>query len=226
MTSAAGRAVPRALGVVGRPAGLRLLAAAAATALALLGATAPATADLSEQDKADIARVEAYLNGLTTMKARFIQIDNRGRVKEGWIYIERPDKMRMEYDPPFNMLAIAYNGKLDYHDPTVPITSFINISLTPMADLVKERIRLNGSKLMVTEVERRPGSLRLTLAQKSDPNGRKVVLTFADNPLELRQWSIWTKYGEKNRITLMNAEWGVKFEPKLFWFVDPMESSE
>ena len=221
--SALEEAVSRAPAAALRAGGRAL---AALFLIAAIGAVGPASAELSDRDKADVARVEAYLNGLTTVKSRFIQIDNRGRVKEGWLYIERPDKMRMEYDPPFNMLAIAFNGRLNYHDPTVPITSFINISLTPMADLVRKNIKLNGAKLRVTRVERWPGSLRLTLSQKSDPNGRKVVITFADNPLELRQWSIWTKYGEKNRITLMNAEWGVHFEPKLFWFIDPMESTE
>jgi len=182
-------------------------------------------AELSDQDKGDVARVEAYLNTISTLKARFIQVDRRGEVKEGKIFLQRPDKMRMEYDPPFNMVVVAFNGRLDYHDPTVPITSFINISLTPMADLAKPVVKLSG-KLSVEEVARTPGSLRLTLAQSSDPNARKVVITLADNPLELRQWSLWTKYGEKNRITLMDPEWGAVFEPKLFWFVDPMESQD
>jgi hypothetical protein len=61
------------------------MARCVATILALLGfwtlaagAAEPKRAALSEQDKADVTRAESYLNGITTLKARFLQISPNG----------------------------------------------------------------------------------------------------------------------------------------------------
>jgi len=38
---------------------------------------------LTAQDRADIARIETYLNGLKTLKARFLQVAPDGRTSQG-----------------------------------------------------------------------------------------------------------------------------------------------
>lgn len=45
-------------------------------------------AALSAADKADLARIETYLNSLTTMESRFLQFSEQG-VAEGRIYLDR-----------------------------------------------------------------------------------------------------------------------------------------
>jgi outer membrane lipoprotein-sorting protein len=50
----------------------------------------PAGAALSERDRADLARIEAYLNALTTLRARFLQIAHNGASAEGTAWIARP----------------------------------------------------------------------------------------------------------------------------------------
>src|SRR5688572_27578396 len=55
---------------------------------------------LTPQDQEDIARVEQYLNAITTLEARFSQIVERGPPLTGTFYIKRPGKLRFQYDPP------------------------------------------------------------------------------------------------------------------------------
>ena len=71
---------------------------------AALGAT---ELKLTEADRALVKRVEDYLNGLTTLQARFLQSSSNGSYAEGDIYVERPSRMRFEYDPPVPLLIIA-----------------------------------------------------------------------------------------------------------------------
>ena len=69
--------------------------------LALVTMTATATAaELSLDDQEDIARVEAYLNNVTTLKANFLQINAEGQFARGTVRINRPGRARFEYDPP------------------------------------------------------------------------------------------------------------------------------
>ena len=77
-----------------------------ALALALGGAAAGSAA---EGDAAAIARVERYLNGMTTLKADFLQVAHDGSVGEGTLFISRPGKLRLEYAPPLAMLRNAPN---------------------------------------------------------------------------------------------------------------------
>ena len=64
---------------------------------------------LSGQDKADIARIEAYLNALDTLRSQFVQLSSGGNFAEGVIYIERPKRLRLQYTNPPNIQVYA-NG--------------------------------------------------------------------------------------------------------------------
>ncbi len=59
-----------------------LLSTAALLPLGLAAHAAPHAA-LTAQDQADIKRIEAYLNGLTTLKAHFMQVAQDGGVSAG-----------------------------------------------------------------------------------------------------------------------------------------------
>src|SRR5690606_14235092 len=66
----------------------------------------PAAAALTGTDHADIQRVERYFNDVDTLKARFRQIAEDGGIAQGTIYLRRPGRMRVEYDPPVPVLLV------------------------------------------------------------------------------------------------------------------------
>ena len=80
--------------------GLLPLAASPRTASAQAKALTP-------QDRADIARIEAYLDTLRTLKGRFLQVAPNGATSGGNAWLERPGRMRFEYDPPAPFLLVA-----------------------------------------------------------------------------------------------------------------------
>src|SRR5690349_24256105 len=100
----------------------------AATLLPSFARAAP----LSPRDRADIARVEAYLNGLKTLKAHFIQTTEDGQMSEGTAWLQRPGKMRFQYKPPAPFLLIAGHGVLTFHDSSLQQTSNIPLGRTPL----------------------------------------------------------------------------------------------
>ena len=61
-------------------------------------AAAAEVAHLSEAARADIARVETYLNRLRTLKGRFLQVASTGSLAEGTVYLSRPGRLRFEYE--------------------------------------------------------------------------------------------------------------------------------
>ncbi|HSR72204.1 MAG TPA: outer membrane lipoprotein carrier protein LolA, partial [Kiloniellales bacterium] len=67
------------------------------------------TAALSPDDIAAVRRAIDYLNGIESFEARFLQVSSDGGIAEGDVVVDRPGKLRFDYDPPVPVLIIA-NG--------------------------------------------------------------------------------------------------------------------
>ena len=191
-----------------------LLSAAAVLPLTLAARAAPG-AVLSAQDKADIARVEAYLNGLKSLKAHFMQVAQDGGISEGTAWLERPGHMRFQYDPPSPFLLIAAHGVLTFHDAALQQTSNIGLNRTPLGILLADHVDLSNT-VTVTGLQRFPGQLQLTLVRTDSPGDGSLTLIFADPPLTLRQWTVVDAQRRENHVTLYNAQLGGSFNPQLF----------
>jgi outer membrane lipoprotein-sorting protein len=202
---------------------LRTLAVSAAL---LLAAAMPAAAEavpaaLSEADRADLARIETYLNGLTTMDSRFIQFSEQG-VAEGRILLERPGHLRIEYAPPVPILLVASDLLLMYHDTELKQTTFLPVGTTPAGILIDENLALDGD-LTVTAFDRAPGALRVTVVETDAPDAGEVTLMFEDAPLRLAKWQVIDAQGTLVEVALVEPRFGVEIENanELFSTVDP-----
>ena len=190
-----------------------------AAALLPLGTIARAQG-LSPQDKTDIGRVEAYLNGLTSLKARFTQVTQDGNISEGTAWLQRPGKMRFQYNPPSPFLLIAAHGVLTFNDSSLQQTSNIPRSRTPLGILLAEKVDLSGA-VTVTGIQRLPGQLQLTLVRTASPGDGSLTLIFAEPPLTLRQWTVIDAQRRETHVTLYNAQIGGSFDPQLFEQISP-----
>ena len=172
------------------------------------------------QDRADIAAVEAYLNGVKRLKARFLQVAPNGAISGGTMWLDRPGRMRFDYDPPAPFLLIANYGILIYHDKQLDQTSNIPLSQTPLGILLGDRVKLSGD-VEVTGIERLPGEIILTVQRTNSPGDGSLALNFVDKPLTLRQWTVTDPQRQETRVTLVNPESSSSFDPKLFEFKPP-----
>lgn len=215
---------PRLFAARGFDRGRRRLLFAGGAALGLLvlsGLAGPAAraADpalaLTDENRADLARVEGYLNGITTLRARFQQYSQDGGVVFGNIYVRRPGKMRVEYEPPVPVILVADGILVSYYDSELDQLSQLPISSTPAWFLLRDPISL-GDGITVTALDKRPGALRLSMYQSSEPDAGSVDLIFADDPLELRQWKIIDAAGKEARIGLFDVRLGGELPNELF----------
>ena len=188
----------------------------------LLGAITPAAwakkvkaATLSDQDKADVARIEAYLNGITTMRAKFQQVDGAGNLAFGMIYVRRPGFLRVQYDPPSQVILVADSIAVSYYDGELNQLNQAPLGLSPLWFLLREHVSL-GEDVTVTSFDRAPNAFQIGIVQTDEPDAGTVSLILGDKPLELQQWTIVDDKGKEVRVALYNAEFGVKLENELF----------
>lgn len=195
-----------------------VLAVAVAPPAAGAGGAGAATADA--EDAKEIARVENYLNGITTLRARFFQVDPNGREKQGTLYIDRPGRLRLEYDPPVSVLMVADGSRLVFFDLDLGQVNELPMS-SPLAKLlIGKRVSL-GDDLEVLKIARASGMLRLSLANKDDRGAGVVTLVFDANPLALRQWWVQDAQGQVTKVTLMDTSFGLPIDSALFEAPEP-----
>jgi outer membrane lipoprotein-sorting protein len=175
---------------------------------------------LTAQDRADLARIEAYLNGVKALHSRFLQVAPDGRTSEGQAWLQRPGRMRFQYDPPAPFLLVGGHGLLVFHDSQLKQTSNIPLSQTPLGLLLQDNLRLSGD-VTVSNITRMPGQIQVTVYRTASPQDGTLTLIFADNPLTLRQWVVMDAQRHETRVTLYNVELGGNFDQKLFEFIDP-----
>jgi outer membrane lipoprotein-sorting protein len=175
---------------------------------------------LTPQDRADIARIEAYLNSVKALHSRFLQVAPDGRTSEGQAWLQRPGRMRFQYDPPAPFLLVGGHGLLVFHDSQLKQTSNIPLSQTPLGILLQDNLRLSGD-VTVSNITRMPGQIQVTIYRTASPQDGSLTLIFADNPLNLRQWVVLDAQRHETRVTLYNVELGGNFDQKLFEFIDP-----
>jgi outer membrane lipoprotein-sorting protein len=170
---------------------------------------------LTPQDRADLARVETYLNSIHTLKAHFLQVGPNGDTSEGTAWLERPGRMRFEYNPPVPFVLIAGHGVVLFHDKQLDQTSNYPIGSTPLGILLADTIRLSGD-ITVTQIARQPGQLQITLLRTASPGDGTITLVFSDPPLTLRQWIVVDAQRRETRVSLYDVQLGAKFDDSLF----------
>jgi len=199
---------------------LRLGAASFAGSLAMPITLRAARADaqqaaLSETDKVDVARIEDYLNGLNTVKASFQQYTNSEGLAFGRIYLRRPGRLRVEYDPPSEIVLVADGTLLSYYDSELNHIEQVPLKLSPMWFLLREDVELGGD-VTVTAFKKTANAIQIGMVQSDEPDAGSVMLELGDQPLELRQWTITDPAGTEVRVGLYNTEFGGTLAPALF----------
>lgn len=184
-------------------------------------AAAPTRARLSEADRADLARVEDYLAQVQTLRARFLQVSSNGEFAEGDLFLSRPGKMRIDYDPPMPILIVADGRWLVFYDEELEQVSYVPLGSTPASILTRENLSFTGQDLIVTDYRNAAGTIRITVVKADEPKAGTVTLVFDANPVVLRKWSVVDAQGLETQVTLVTSRAGVPLNDDLFFFADP-----
>ncbi len=204
--------------------GARLLAAAMLS-LAIGGADAaranepgPEARDivLSPRQTAFVRQAEAELGRLHTLKSRFLQATSNGDVSEGTVYLSRPGRLRVEYDPPVPVLVVADGYYFTFVDTKLQQMSYLDFDATPAGLLLQKKVDLSGPSARVKAVKEFPGIVEISVVSRKDPTVGMLTLVFTKTPFALGQWRVTDAQGIVTTVTLQNPETGLRLSESLF----------
>jgi outer membrane lipoprotein-sorting protein len=189
-------------------------------ALLLCAFVSPAFAALSDQDKADLARVSDYLNTLQRIEAAIMQVNPDGSVIGGKLKIQRPGKLRLDYDPPNNSLLIADGSFVHFWDAPMKETSSVPQGGSPAALILDAQINFDKG-MTVTKVERIKNTIEVTMYKTDDRGNGEITLVLEDKPLQLRQWRVRDAQNSITTVTLQNMDTNPQFAGGTFVYTKP-----
>jgi outer membrane lipoprotein-sorting protein len=198
----------------------RLVLLLCLAALPRMAHAQPHAAVLSDADAALVRQVQTYLNGLTSLKGRFLQIGPDGATSTGTMWLVRPGRLRFQYDPPSPLLLVASHGTVVFHDSKLDQTSNIPEGQTPLGLLLRGTISLGGD-VTVTDFQHPPGLVELTLVKTASPGDGSLTLVLNAAPMALTGWSVVDAQGRQTRIQISGTVLGGAYDPSLFTYADP-----
>lgn len=190
---------------------------AAVGTLSVAPVPAAAAYRITEKDRADIARIETYLNSIDSLKSSFVQLASGGRFAQGTLYIERPNRLRLDYKPPTMMQVYANGSWLVHVDTELEAVTHVPVSSTPAGFLVQDRIKLSGD-VTVERVTHGEKTISLELIETKDPEAGRFILTFDEAPLKLKQWTVIDAQGVTTNVQLLNPAFNVAIPRQVFVF--------
>jgi len=202
-----------------------LLAFAGMMALAADAPNPPITF-LSQEEIAPhqktIDRIQEYLTGLTTIVSDFTQVAPDGSLTSGKFFLGRPGKMRWQYNPPTPILMVSNGDEMIYYDYELEQLSHIPLDQTLIGFLAQNPISFDKT-VGLTGFSQSADVIRISLAQLGKPEDGELTLEFSDKPLAIRNMVIRDAQHQVTTVSLNNAQFDVKLNPKLFDFRDPRE---
>lgn len=190
-----------------------LAGTAAALALAPGLAISPASADWSNPD-ALIDEVESYLQNIRSLQAGFIQQTDQGGSAEGQFYLDRPGRMRIEYED--NPSLIIANGTfITYYDLELGQRSDQFLSSSLAGFIAREEISLSGD-ITVRDVDTEQDVIRLDIVQTEDPSAGELSLVFDRDPIELKGWLVHDEQGVTTEVILEDLQTDISLSQSLF----------
>lgn len=193
---------------------LTAVVAIAVAAGALAGHIHP-TLGLQAHAASDAAqRIADHFSNVRTMTGEFVQFGPRGEQTGGKFYIERPGKIRFNYEAPSNFKVIADGKSVVINNPKLKTWDLYPLSKTPLKLLLDERIDLSDGK--VRSVREENDLTIIELADKQIFGNSTIRMMFDPKTNELRQWTITDAQGKDTTVMIFNVREGVRFDPDLF----------
>ena len=170
----------------------------------------------------DLAIIDGGLNATGSFQGRFTQYGADGSSASGTIYLQRPGRVRFEYDAPNPLLIVSDGVTLVQQDRALQTFDRVPLAATPLNYFLKENINL-ANDTEVVGLQKLADQWRVTARDGSGQMAGMITLVFNPNNLALKEWVIVDEFGGTTRVVLDNLRYNLQLDPRLFILRDERE---
>lgn len=176
-------------------------------------------------DKQVVEKASAALTAVTSMTADFTQVGGDGRKLTGILYLQRPGKLRFEYEKPSTLEIVSDGSTVLVRDRKLNTSDPYPISQTPLKFLLSSKIDL-GRDVSVTAVATDPDGVRVSIEDATTLGGTsKITLSFDPEVTTLKRWRVIDPQGYTTTVSLSDIEKNRTIDPRIFMlnYMRPVE---
>jgi outer membrane lipoprotein-sorting protein len=190
------------------------LALSFAGAMALSGLPDTAMAAAKSAPSAAAQKIADHFASIKTMTGEFVQFGPKGEQTGGKFFIERPGRIRFNYDGSAGFRVIADGESVVLENPKMKTMDLYPLGKTPLKLLLDDRIDLSGNK--VRSVKEDDDLTTIELVDKSVFGNARITMMFDPKTYDLRQWTITDAQGKDTTVMIFNVQQGVAFDQSIF----------
>jgi outer membrane lipoprotein-sorting protein len=159
-------------------------------------------------------QIADHFSSVKTMMGEFVQFGPRGEQTGGKFFIERPGKLRFNYEKPSPMRVISDGKNVVIGNTKLKTWDLYPLNKTPLSLLLSERIDLGNQ--MVRDVKQEVDLTTIVLGDRTIFGDSTITLMFDPKSYELRQWTITDVQKKDTSVMIFNVQNGVQFDPSVF----------
>jgi len=168
------------------------------------------------KQRALVDKVSAYLTRVQVMSGDFAQIGPDGRRSQGQFYVQKPGKVRFDYDSPSRIDIIADGSSVVVRDRKLATQDVYPLSQTPLRFLLADRIDLMKDAT-VTAVSADETYVTVLVEEKHAVIGTsKLMMMFGAKDFQLKQWIVTDPQGYDTTVALSNLDTAKRPDPDMF----------
>ncbi len=166
--------------------------------------------------RALLDKVSGYLSSVQTLVGNFVQIGPDGRRVEGAFSIQKPGKVRFQYNPPSPIDIVADGSSVVVRDRSLETADFYPLSQTPLRYLLADRIDLiRDTDVISVSADDTFITVVIEETQVMAGTSRLMIMFDAKN-LQLKQWTVTDPQGLDTTVAVYNLDTAKKPDPNLF----------
>jgi outer membrane lipoprotein-sorting protein len=174
------------------------------------------TTAFDAKQRALLDRISLYLSSVQTMVGNFVQIGPDGGRTQGTFYIQKPGKVRFEYNPPTPIDIIADGSSVVVRDRNLATQDLYPLSQTPLRYLLADRIDVLRDTDVVS-VSSDDTFVTVVIEEKQLVVGTsRLMIMFDAKDLALKQWTVTDPQGLDTTVAVFNLDATKKPDPNLF----------
>jgi outer membrane lipoprotein-sorting protein len=169
-----------------------------------------------ESQRTPIERINAYLSSIQTLVGDFQQIGPDGGRTDGQFYIQKPGKVRFEYNPPTPIDVVADGQTLVVRNHLLATQQPFQLSDTPLRLLLSDRVDLTRDTHIIYLSSSETAVTVIVEERRPLVGAYKMKMVFEGKDLHLRQWAITDPQGFETTVLVSNLDTSRKLDPNLF----------
>jgi outer membrane lipoprotein-sorting protein len=174
------------------------------------------TAEYSAVQRAQADKVSQYLSGVQQMSGKFVQVGPDGTRVKGDFFIQKPGKVRFEYDPPTPIEIVADGQSVVVRNSRLATQDLYPLSQTPLRFLLSERIDLLRDTNVVG-IRSDDVFVTIVIEEKQALIGTsRLMMMVGAKDYQLKQWTVTDPQGYDTTVAVSHLESGKRMDPNLF----------